>query len=127
MRAVSALAFAAIVAVAPGSLLRSGAEPAKGDVTSEELETRVMALQPVLEKLRGLDPKTFGALSGMLSQAEAGRPRGSSFLEYLRDSPSDVQDKLEKLGPVLEKLQGLDPKAFGMLSSMMAQATSKHT
>ena len=34
--------------------------------------------------------------------------------------------KIEALGPVLDKLKGLDSKAFGALSGMISQAEEKH-
>merc|ERR1719436_1828881 len=95
-------------------------------------EDRIVALQPVLEKLSNLDPKTFAVLNGMLTQAtgeEAGKKapkqrRASSFLQYLREHPADAESTLEKLGPILDKLKGLDPKAFGALSNVVSQAAS---
>ena len=34
------------------------------------MEEQMMKLQPVLEKLRNLDPKTFGLLNNMMDQAQ---------------------------------------------------------
>merc|ERR1719456_112534 len=78
-------------------------------------------LQPVLDKLRNLDPKSFGALSGMMNQVQ-GNAKPASFLQYVKDDPQAVSDKLAALAPVLDKLRNLDPKSFGALSSMMNQA-----
>jgi len=102
-----------------------GAAAIKVERAEPSTEDKLAALQPVLEKLRGLDPKTFGMLSGVLSQAGTGdvSKRSDSFLQIV-DPNVDAQDKLEKLGPVLEKLRGLDSKTFGMLSSMLSQASS---
>ncbi len=54
-----------------------------------------MKLQPVLEKLHGLDPKTFGMLNQMLDQAQV-----VSLLQE-KTEPMDMQDRLAKLGPIL--------------------------
>merc|ERR1719473_2017970 len=74
-------------------------------------------LQPVLDKLRNLDPKAFGAVSNMMDQAQtqvAGAPvKGASFLQYVKEAPEDVQEKLAQLGPILDKLSHLDGKTFG--------------
>eukprot|EP00928_Gymnodinium_smaydae_P021842 TRINITY_DN1854_c0_g1_i1.p2 TRINITY_DN1854_c0_g1~~TRINITY_DN1854_c0_g1_i1.p2 ORF type:complete len:218 (+),score=48.59 TRINITY_DN1854_c0_g1_i1:83-655(+) len=90
-------------------------------------EDVVVSLQPVLEKLKGLDPKTFGLLSGMLSQASGGKSAGggaSSFLQYARSNPAEVEDTLEKLGPILDRLKNLDPKAFGAMSGLLTKAAA---
>ena len=34
-----------------------------------------------------------------------------------------MEDKLAKLGPILDKLKRLDPKTFGKLNSMISQST----
>merc|ERR1719265_1985038 len=82
-------------------------------------------LQPVLDKLRNLDPKAFGAMSNMMDQAQttvAGAPvRGSSFLQYAKDAPEDVEGKMAALEPIMEKLAHLDSKTFGGLTSMVNQ------
>merc|ERR1719473_1145850 len=75
----------------------------------------MMKLEHVMEKLKGLDPKTFGMLNGMLEQAQTGQ----SFMQVKKP---DMEDRLMKLQPVLEKLHGLDPKTFGMLNQMLDQA-----
>merc|ERR1719183_2985991 len=81
-----------------------------------DMEDRLMKLQPVLEKLHGLDPKTFGMLNQMLDQAQV-----VSLLQE-KTEPVDMQDRLAKLGPLLDKLKSLDPKTFGMLNGMLEQA-----
>merc|ERR1719291_1330965 len=73
---------------------------------TDSTQDRLEALQPVLEKLRGLDPKTFGMLSSMLGKAGAS---GAALLQEPANAAS-AQDRLEALQPVLEKLRGLDPK-----------------
>merc|ERR550514_2074289 len=78
-----------------------------------DMEDRLMKLQPVLEKLHGLDPKTFGMLNQMLDQAQV-----VSLLQE-KTEPVDMQDRLAKLGPLLDKLKSLDPKTAGMLSKMI--------
>merc|ERR1719284_696011 len=78
-----------------------------------DMEDRLMKLQPVLEKLHGLDPKTFGMLNQMLDQAQV-----MSLLQE-KTEPVDMQDRLAKLGPLLDKLKSLDPKTAGMLSKMI--------
>merc|ERR550514_1558222 len=78
-----------------------------------DMEDRLMKLQPVLEKLHGLDPKTFGMLNQMLDQAQV-----VSLLQE-KTEPMDMQDRLAKLGPLLDKLKSLDPKTAGMLSKMI--------
>jgi hypothetical protein len=73
-------------------------------------------LAPVLEKLKGLDPKAFGALNNMMDKAEttSGKSADSySFMQYVKEDPEDVEEKMEKLGPILEKLKGLNPNMFG--------------
>jgi len=120
----AALALCASVGT---GLLRKGSP----EIVEVPVQDRVVALQPVLEKLSNLDPKTFSLLNGMLSQAtgttsEQAAPkqhRAASFLQYVREHPVDAEAALEKLGPILDKLKGLDPKAFGALSSVMSQAT----
>jgi len=82
------------------------------------MEEQLMKLQPVLEKLHQLDPKSFGMLNGMLDQAQA-----VSLLE-VNSAPMDMEDRLAKLGPVLDKLKGLDPKTASMLSKMMGMGVS---
>merc|ERR1719262_182019 len=46
----------------------------------------------------------------MMDQAQA-----TSFLQ----EPVDEEDRLEKLGPILDKLKTLDPKTAAMLSKMV--------
>ena len=53
-----------------------------------------MKLQPVLEKLHGLDPKTFGMLNQMLDQAQV-----MSLLQT-NTEPVDMEDRVAKLGPL---------------------------
>ena len=79
-----------------------------------------MKLQPVLEKLRNLDPKTFGMLNNMMDQAQA-----QSFLQT--QGPIDEEDRLAKLGPILDKLKSLDPKTAAMLSKMVGGASFLQT
>merc|ERR1719217_704135 len=109
---IRALVLISLVSVASAARLRA---PPSDDDVSGKLE----ALGPVLEKLKGLDPKTFGVLNGMMQQAK-GTNKGMSFLQYLKDDPVEVQQKMEALGPILDKLKGLDPKSFGALSNMMS-------
>ena len=80
----------------------------------------MMKLQPVLEKLRNLDPKTFGMLNNMMDQAQA-----QSFLQT--QDPIDQEDRLAKLGPILDKLKSLDPKTAAMLSKMVGGASFLQT
>merc|ERR1719213_412215 len=70
--------------------------------TDDDVSGKLEALGPVLEKLKGLDPKTFGVLNGMMQQAK-GTNKGMSFLQYLKDDPVEVQQKMEALGPILDK------------------------
>merc|ERR1719356_1690554 len=91
-------------------------------------------LGPVLDKLKGLDPKAFGALSSVMSQAAAAGSKDkdpallqkSTKEELLAPGGAtedpDVARKLEALAPVLGKLKDLDGKAFGMLNGLVAQA-----
>jgi len=106
-----ALLVVSLVSLASAARLR--APP-----TDDDISGKLEALGPVLEKLKGLDPKTFGVLNGMMQQAK-GNNKGMSFLQYLKDDPVEVQQKLEALGPILDKLKGLDPKSFGALSGLM--------
>merc|ERR1719473_1937484 len=86
------------------SLLQVGQE-------KPDMEEALIKLQPVLQKLKSLDPKTFGLLNGMVDKAQA-----ESFLQ----TPTlDEQDKLARLGPILDKLKHLDPKTFSMLNKMV--------
>merc|ERR1740138_250153 len=71
-------------------------------------EEKIMKLSHVMEKLKSLDPKTFGMLNGMLDQAQA---QGEAFIQVKKP---DMEEQLMKLQPVLEKLHQLDPKSFGM-------------
>mmetsp|Transcript_35287 Transcript_35287/g.64557 ORF Transcript_35287/g.64557 Transcript_35287/m.64557 type:complete len:428 (+) Transcript_35287:71-1354(+) len=97
----------------------------RGDgAAAQPAEDKLVALQPVLEKLKGLDPKMFGMLSKMITQAAGKDTPRTAFLQYLRDSPEDVQVKLEKLAPILEKLKSLDGHTFGALSGLMSQVSS---
>mmetsp|Transcript_62999 Transcript_62999/g.184247 ORF Transcript_62999/g.184247 Transcript_62999/m.184247 type:complete len:188 (-) Transcript_62999:98-661(-) len=124
MRAAAVVLALACAAPVHGSrLLRKEHEPDASSPASAE--SRLEALQPVLEKLRGLDPKTFGMLSGMLEQAQGSHPRKESFLQFLQDDPDEVQARLEKLAPILDRLKGLDPKAFGMLNGLVKQGQSQ--
>merc|ERR1719231_195035 len=81
-----------------------------------DMEDRLMKLQPVLEKLHGLDPKTFGMLNQMLDQAQV-----VSLLQE-KTEPMDMEDRLAKLGPILDKLKNLDPKTAGMLGKMVGMS-----
>ena len=72
--------------------------------TAGDEDAKLAALQPVLEKLKSLDPKTFGATSGIMNQAEAGA-HGTSVLQQ---PTGDANAKLAALQPVLEKLKNLD-------------------
>merc|ERR1719161_1264017 len=74
-----------------------------------------MKLQPVLEKLHGLDPKTFGMLNQMLDQAQV----MSLLQKKTEQEPMDMEDRLAKLGPIMDKLKTLDPKTAAMLSKMV--------
>ena len=55
-----------------------------------DMEEQMMKLQPVLEKLRSLDPKTFGLLNNMMDQAQA-----TSFLQ-MQDPTMDQEDRLAR-------------------------------
>mmetsp|Transcript_35700 Transcript_35700/g.65501 ORF Transcript_35700/g.65501 Transcript_35700/m.65501 type:complete len:317 (-) Transcript_35700:49-999(-) len=90
--------------------------------TASSAEDKLVALQPVLEKLKSLDPKTFGMLNGMITQAESKGAPHAAFLQYLRESPDEVEAKMERLAPILDKLKSLDGKTFGALSGLMSQA-----
>merc|ERR1719296_710985 len=88
----------------------SSSKPAQGmsllqtPADAESTQSRLEALQPVLEKLRGLDPKIFGMLSNMLGQAGASSSKpaqGVSLLQTPADAES-TQSRLEALQPVLE-------------------------
>jgi len=87
-------------------------------------QDRLEALQPVLGKLCGLDPNTFGMLSIMLGQAGAGGVRPAQGVSLLQapSSAESPQERLEAPQLVLEKLRGLYLKTFGMLSYMLGQA-----
>mmetsp|Transcript_16038 Transcript_16038/g.43994 ORF Transcript_16038/g.43994 Transcript_16038/m.43994 type:complete len:200 (-) Transcript_16038:260-859(-) len=121
------LALAAIASSAAGVVLHKAAPESAGD------QVKLAALQPILDKLSNLDPKVFNLVNGLLSQAEAhgsnnaAPPRlaGSgahSFLQYFRERPEDVEEKLQRLAPLLERLKGLDPQAFGSLNNLVNQA-----
>ena len=85
-----------------------------------DMDEQLMKLQPVLEKLHSLDPKTFGMLNNMLDQAQA-----TSLLQL--PGPMDAEDRLAKLGPILDKLKSLDPKTAAMLSKMVGGASFLQT
>merc|ERR1719472_443804 len=98
-----------------------------------------MKLDHVLEKLKTLDPKTFGMLNNMIGAAECGHSflqvkkpdmeeqmmKLQPVLEKLRSL--DPKTKMMKLDHVLEKLKTLDPKTFGMLNNMIGAAEGGHS
>jgi hypothetical protein len=86
---------------------------------TEKRSATLSQMGPVLEKLRGLDPKTFGLLSDMMKHVEGDAPT-SSFLQYVRDDPDAVSLRLEKLGPILQHLQHLDKRRFGALAGVVS-------
>ena len=110
MRAFALLA-AAVTGVAAVDNAFAGAAP----VDEEEKEIRLMKLGPIMEKLRGLDPKRFGKLGQMVESVESAH----AFLQ--ENSPEDdssaMEERLVALGPVMEKLRSLDPKMFGKLNT----------
>merc|ERR1719443_2437982 len=55
-------------------------------------------------------------LNQMLDQAQV-----VSLLQE-KTEPVDMEDRLAKLGPVLDKLKSLDPKTAGMLGKMMGMS-----
>eukprot|EP00929_Paragymnodinium_shiwhaense_P123872 TRINITY_DN982_c0_g1_i1.p1 TRINITY_DN982_c0_g1~~TRINITY_DN982_c0_g1_i1.p1 ORF type:complete len:183 (+),score=74.61 TRINITY_DN982_c0_g1_i1:93-641(+) len=114
-------AVVAVVALCAAATLSEGISIRANPAPQVDMQDRLNALAPVLDKLRNLDPKTFGMLNGMINQAEAGSPKGTSFIQYLRDDPEEVQRKMEKLGPILEKLRSLDSRTFGALNSVISQ------
>merc|ERR1719271_1305319 len=100
-------------------------------------EEKMMKLDHVLEKLRNLDPKTFGMLNNMMDQAQAQSflqtqdPKTAAMLSKMVGGASflqtsgpemDPEEKMMKLDHVLEKLHSLDPKTFGMLNNMLDKA-----
>mmetsp|Transcript_39999 Transcript_39999/g.106119 ORF Transcript_39999/g.106119 Transcript_39999/m.106119 type:complete len:174 (-) Transcript_39999:53-574(-) len=109
------LLCACVVLGVQGSQLRAAPNP------EPDSKDALAALQPVLAKLRGLDPKTFNLLNGMLGNVAHGS-QPSSFLQYVHDNPADAQDKLTALAPILSKLQALDPKAFAMLNGLVEKS-----
>jgi len=115
-RLVLILALVAASAVSAERLRKQKADP-----TPEQVAATMDRLGPVLEKLKGLDPKSFGALSGMMNQVQ-GSAKPSSFLQFVKDDPNAVQDKMAALEPILDKLRNLDPKAFGALNGLVNQA-----
>lgn len=80
----------------------------------------------MLERLKGLDPKTFGLLSGMINQGahEQGfQNKGASLLQAPQsvdnsEAPEVVQAKLEKLAPIINHLKMVNPKMFGALAAV---------
>ena len=44
-----------------------------------------------------------------------------------KTEPVDMQDRLAKLGPILDKLKSLDPKTAAMLSKMVGGASFLQT
>ena len=58
-----------------------------------------------LEKLRSLDPKTFGLPNHQMDKAQA-----TSLLQL--PGPMDAEDRLAKLGPILDKMKGDDAFDF---------------
>merc|ERR1719393_53091 len=94
--------FFAFAALALCASVTAGIFLQKGSPDNGAAQDRLVALQPVLEKLSNLDPKTFSLLNGMLSQA-TGTPlapkqrKAASFLQYVREHPVDAEAALEKL------------------------------
>jgi len=113
------LVLATLLASAWGRLLR------RDDPAQAEVQDRLDKMAPVLDRLKNLDPKTFGMLSGMLKQAEgsdAPAPqKGAVFLQYVREAPDEVEAKLKKLGPLVDRLRKINPHMFGALSSIVSQ------
>merc|ERR1719460_2652040 len=71
---------------------------------------------PMLEKITPM----LGMLNNMMDQAQA-----QSFLQT--QGPIDEEDRLAKLGPILDKLKSLDPKTAAMLSKMVGGASFLQT
>ena len=46
-----------------------------------DAEEKMMKLEGVMEKLKGLDPKTFGMINGMLEKAQTGQSFMQVFTE----------------------------------------------
>merc|ERR1719171_240286 len=120
----AAVTMAKVLALsACAAALRVGSAP-EGSV---DVDMKIEALQPVLEKLRGLDPKSFSVLSSMMKQSEttaaaAAKPRrGASLAQAARDDPDQVQMKLEKIAPLLGRLKQLNPRVFGALNSVVSK------
>jgi len=117
---IVAFLFAALLLIAPCN----GISLSRGDgVKARPAEDNLVALQPVLEKLKGLDPKIFNVLSGMMAQAKDKTNPHSALLQYLHENPDEA--KMEKLAPILEKLKSLDSKTFGALTGLMSQVAPK--
>merc|ERR1719399_1107003 len=108
-----------------------------------EVQSKMEKLGPILDRLKSIDGKAFGSLAGLLHKvvpaavspkedfdatvAELNWPKHVSFLERVPKDSTPEEDpetsaKLEALAPVLDKLRGLDPKSFGMLSGMLSNA-----
>merc|ERR1719375_631681 len=89
----------------------------------EEVQEKLQALGPILDKLRGLDPKSFGALNSLVGSVQPNAAKGPALVQVKDDpSPEQVSEKLQALGPILDKLKGLDPKAFSAMSGLMNTA-----
>mmetsp|Transcript_17114 Transcript_17114/g.37513 ORF Transcript_17114/g.37513 Transcript_17114/m.37513 type:complete len:124 (-) Transcript_17114:96-467(-) len=123
MRFSIALAVAFVAVTAAGGVLLRREAPA---VEAKQPPVNVGAIRDAISKLKGTDPKTFQLLSGVIDEAE-GKGTGAVFLQLVgpEDDPKTAE-KLQALQPVLEKLKGLDSKTFGLLSGLMAQATTVH-
>merc|ERR1719277_1509317 len=61
-------------------------------------------------------------MRGMLGQAQSAGKPATSLLQFVHDdSPEEVEARLEKLGPIMDRLKSLDPRAFGSLSSLVTK------
>merc|ERR1719362_2056958 len=105
-----------------------------------DVRAKMEKLGPILDHLKKLDPQAFGMLNNAIGNgsqavldhesmpadtaATHGRTATALLQKPADDSTSDalVAAKFEALAPVLEKLKGLDNKAFGMLNGMVQQA-----
>jgi len=105
----------------------------RGSPADISVDDKIDKLTPVMEKLKGLDGKTYNLLNNLLTAAGKGHvalvqtPNNwvdEKLVPQLRCGRmlSRSCDKLAALGPVLVKLQHLDGKTFKTLSAMINQA-----
>lgn len=98
--------------------------PDNGADAAEVMEERLEKLGPVLDRLKKLDPKTFGKLNSLIAKSANQSQNQRSFLQSESTPEQDMKSEaaMEKLGPIMDRLKGLDPAMAGALSKVISSA-----